>query len=155
MATPTPSNKFSNELFNKNFDIIHSRVIDMNNKKENETLDKLNNTEYEKEIMDLSISEIIINMFRCWISIFDDINDGNFKNLLTKKHRLFYIGLTIFIIGIILYLFNHFIETDDKVLPKQSKSDNVVNEIRNITINKYYNVIDDDTTDNKLDENIK
>jgi hypothetical protein len=159
MTTPTVTtapNNFNIDTFNKNFDSIHSRTNKINDKIEAENLDKLNNTEYEKQIIDLSISEIIINMFRCWISIFDDINNGNYKNLLTKKHRLFYIGLTIFIIGLLLYLFDYFMESDDKLNSKSditnnktsntAKTDNVINETRNIVINKYYNTITDSST---------
>jgi hypothetical protein len=141
MATPTPTPsqnlKFDNETFNKNFDLTHSRANKINNKIEEENLNKLNNTIDEKKIIDLSVSEIIINMFGCWISIFNDINNGNFKNILTKQHRLFYIGLTIFIIGILLFLFDYFLEPENKNnVNKESKS---INETRNIYINKHYN----------------
>ena len=151
-TAPTNNSNFNIDTFNKNFDIIHSRTNKINNKIENDTLDKLNNTEYEKEIIDLSLSEIIINMFSSWLSIFDDINKGKFKNLLTKKHRLFYIGLTIFIIGLSLYLFDFFIESDDKNNNKTNKTDNktdnkTVNETRNIVINKYYNVNSSENTE--------
>ena len=62
---------------------------------------KLNN------ISNLTINEILFNWLNAIISIFKDLFSLNFSNILTKENRLFYIGLTIILIGMIGYIINH------------------------------------------------
>ena len=56
----------------------------------------------------------MINVKNTWFDILDDILAGNISmSMFSKKNRLFYIGLTIIIIAMVLYIYNYFSDDED------------------------------------------
>ena len=58
----------------------------------------------DKNPSDMTTLEITNNLIQSWFDIIDDIMYGNFKNIFTKHNRLFFIGLTMIIFSIILFV---------------------------------------------------
>jgi hypothetical protein len=99
--------KIDLKKFNKEFE----RRKDLTKKQSSENIKKrlgvLNKPKKIKKIYEQSIGEILINTKNAWISLLDDLINGNFNmSIFTTENRLFYIGLTIILISIILYLFS-------------------------------------------------
>ena len=86
----------------------------------------------------LNLVEILIGLKNTWFGILDDILEGNIKlNILSKKNRLFYVGLTILIIAIILYIYDYMIKNNDSnslnnILGNLDTGRNNIVEIRHI-----------------------
>ena len=96
----------------------------INNKiRSKEKLEKLlehynGETETETPLYQKSIMELFIGLKNTWFDILDDILAGDFSiNMITKNNRLFYIGLTIIIVAILLYIYNYFTQDDAIKLP--------------------------------------
>lgn len=65
----------------------------------------------EKPIHEQSIIDIFIGIKNTWFHILDDVLSGDITwDMFTKENRLFYIGLTIIIVAILLYIYNYFTE---------------------------------------------
>jgi hypothetical protein len=98
--------KFNLGRFNKEFE---KRInVHKNEKKleELKKLEKLKEEKSDKKISELTISEILIGTKNTWFHLLDDLLDQNFgKDTFTKDNRLFYVGLTFFILAVILYLY--------------------------------------------------
>jgi hypothetical protein len=96
----------------------------INNKiQSKEKLEKLlehydDNTVAETPLYQKSIMELFIGLKNTWFDILDDILAGDFStNMITKNDRLFYIGLTIVIVALLLYIYNYFTEKEKIKLP--------------------------------------
>lgn len=90
---------------------------------------KLNNKPFYK----LSILEITIELKNTIFAIMDDLLGGNFSiNILFKDNRMFYVGLTILIISIILYIYDYAIDGNNNSLQKLIGGGNGIVEIRHI-----------------------
>ena len=115
MSKNDDSNKFNLRAFNQEFedDVTKNKIIQQ--KKDAETLNKLNNTVYKKPILDNNLFEILIGIKNTWFYLIDDLLNQKFnKNTFTKDNRLFYIGLTLFIFGLIIFLYNYLSEDESK-----------------------------------------
>lgn len=92
--------------FNKEFD--RTKQIAINNQKLNDLtkLNELSKEEKKEKLYNLNMSEIILNTKDTWFNVLDDLLDQQFKlQTFTKENRLFYIGVTILLFGIIIYLY--------------------------------------------------
>lgn len=102
--------------FNKNFEKekeLNKRLI---KQKEQNRIKELNKKTQNKpkSIYELSILDILINVKDAWFELIDDLLQGNYKiSDITKNNKLFYIGLTI--IGIVLLIFFYLLFTTDDV----------------------------------------
>lgn len=102
--------------FNKNFEKekeLNKRLI---KQKEQNRIKELNKKTQNKpkSIYELSILDILINIKDAWFELIDDLLQGNYKiSDITKNNKLFYIGLTI--IGIVLLIFFYLLFTTDDV----------------------------------------
>jgi len=99
--------KLDLKKFNKEFE----RRKEIKKKESGEKIKKrlgiLNKPVRTERIYDQSIGNILINIKNTWIGILDDLMDGNFNlTIFTTKNRLFYIGITIVFISLILFLFS-------------------------------------------------
>jgi hypothetical protein len=66
-----------------------------------------------KPFYKLNLLEMVIELKNTWFSILDELLAGNFSmSILIKNNRLFYVGLTILIISIILYIYDYAIDSD-------------------------------------------
>jgi len=65
----------------------------------------------KKSLYKQSILELAINTKDAWFELMDDLLDQQFTvDTIVKNNRLFYIGITIFIISIIIYLYDKSID---------------------------------------------
>lgn len=99
--------KFDIKKFNASFEneIINA---DKNNKNlEDIRLSKLNYQEKYVKPYQLSFSQMLIGIKDTWFNLTDDLLEKKFYvETFTKQNRLFFIGLTIIIIIILVYLFD-------------------------------------------------
>ena len=98
------NNNVFNQIFNKNigFQEEHARIAELNK------LRKLQEATEETSIsvFDMSIKDIIINVNSTWFNILNDLLDQQFTvDVILKNNRLFYVGLTIVVVCIILYVY--------------------------------------------------
>lgn len=110
------NNKFDLAKFNKEFTIQKEKKQRESKIKSQEKINKLNkdaNIEIEP-LYSLSISELLFGVKNTWFDILDDILAMKFNNIITKNNRLFYIGLTVIIVAIILYIYDFFLEGENK-----------------------------------------
>jgi len=97
------------QKFNNNFDKYKYIISEIKKLDDKNYIQKLNQEEKKEkpQIIDLTVGEILINLKDTWFEILDDILSRKMTlSVFTKGNRLFYIGITIFIFAIILYLYN-------------------------------------------------
>ena len=102
--------------FNDNFDKYKYIIGEIKKLDDKNYIQKLNQEEKKAkpQIIDLTIGEILINLKDVWFEILDDILSTRMTpSVFTKENRLFYIGMTIFIFSIILYLYNLLKKNED------------------------------------------
>jgi hypothetical protein len=105
------STKFDIQQFNKNFKKKIEQSKEENKILERNRLERLNKQEIERKPYQLSVAEILIAIKDSWFGVIDDLLQRQFYiETFIKKNRMFYIGLTIVIIAIIIYLYDTFID---------------------------------------------
>jgi hypothetical protein len=67
----------------------------------------------EENLSSLTLKDIINGIKITWIEIFNDIQMRNFDNFFFKKNRIFYIGITFILIGILLYIADEIFDDGD------------------------------------------
>ena len=73
--------------------------------------DDIKRDEGLKSLYKQSILELAINTKDAWFELMDDLLDQQFTvDTIVKNNRLFYIGITIFIISIIIYIYDKSID---------------------------------------------
>lgn len=141
--------KFDIHEFNKNFDKYRDSLKQEQSLKEAQRLAELNKAPPPKKFYEFNTIELLIGIKDTWFDILDDILSLRFNiDILTKNNRAFFIGLTILIICLGLYIFNMFYD-DDELLEHKN-----ITEIHHIyhdkpTINKDLENKIDETTDAK------
>lgn len=104
-----PNKRFDLKKFNKVFDINRDLTKQNQKLRDIEYLNKLSSVETKTSLYDLNISQIIINTKNSWFNLLDEMLDRNVKdydlNMISKDNRLFYVGLTIIVICVILYVY--------------------------------------------------
>lgn len=101
---------FSQVDFNQKFEQDKELTKQMIRNRERDRLEKLNENNTKKSIGELSVVEILVNMKDAWFETMDDLLSGKFNyDTFTKNNRLFYYGLTIIIVVIVIYISNLFI----------------------------------------------
>jgi hypothetical protein len=105
----TEDNKFDVNKFNLIFD-EEKKARQIKQKEEDEKrLKALNNIVVQKKIKDLNLSETLQGIKNTWFDILDDLLAYNFNmSIFTKDDRLYFMGITFLIIGIVLFLWNYF-----------------------------------------------
>lgn len=143
--------KFDVKKFNNTFEDYKIKTKREQSDKDKKTLAKLNNEISEKPLSSYNMYELIIELKNTWFYIIDDILNGNITTeTITKKNRLFYIGLTFVIFGIVIYLINSFGEDEkqnisEKIIEKHyiyTGSDQI-NNIKEITKDITENITKD------------
>ncbi len=85
-----------------------------------------------KPFYKLNLLEMAIELKNTWFGILDDILAGNITlDIILKDNRLFYVGFTILIIAIILYIYDYAINPNDSLQNLMTGGNGVV-EIRHI-----------------------
>lgn len=104
-----PSKKDTDsKKFNKQFEQAKTDAQNKIAASVKKRLNKMNKMEEIVPVYKQSIAEIIIGIKDAWFGIFSDIASFKIDGILTKNHRIFYIGLSFIIIGIILYVYEEF-----------------------------------------------
>jgi hypothetical protein len=97
--------------FNQVFEEAKQEQNKVSRERESERLARLNREVPRKPLNELSTGEILIGVKDAWFGIIDDLLQAKFTmSTLTKENRIFFIGLTLIIIVIIMYLYNLFVE---------------------------------------------
>lgn len=117
-----PNRRFDLGKFNKVFDI--NREITKKNQRveEIQKLNKLSHVETMTSLYDLNISQILVNTKNTWFNLLDDLLEQRFQiSTFTKDNRLFYIGLSVVFIAVVLYLYTLLagdLENDESKVPE-------------------------------------
>ncbi len=112
--------KFDLGKFNKVFDENKEMTKEYQADVDLARLNKLSSQEIKISLYDLSILQILVNTKNTWFDLLDDLLEQKFEMAtITKENRLFYIGLTILVFSIILYLY-YTISADDVKAPPVS-----------------------------------
>ena len=109
-----PNKRIDLKKFNKVFDV--NREITKRNQrvKDLEKLNELSRVETKTSLYDLNISQILINIKNTWFNLLDDLLEQRFQlETFTKENRLFYIGLTIVFIAVIMYIYTMILDEEE------------------------------------------
>lgn len=99
-------NIFNLDIFNKKYEDVRRRRQKLIEDAEKERLGRLDTTSLKKKIHQYTIGEILFNLKDALFGILNDLLKFNFTiDTFTKQNRLFYLGLFILIIILIIYLF--------------------------------------------------
>lgn len=143
-------NTFNLDLFNKKYEDIRKKKQKIVKDTEQKRLSKLNITEFTKKIHEYTVGELLFKLKDSIFGILGDLLRFRFRlDTFTKNNRLFYLGLLILIIILIIYLFSKNIESENKTCIYNSKynsmfgdkiNDNIILELDNIKndVNNIY-----------------
>ena len=105
-----PDGKFDNAAFIKQFNKIyeeqHNKNVAIAKAKDAAQLALLNKEFTNEQPYKKNIYQILVGIKNTWFEIIDDMLLLNYDRFLIKKNRLFYIGLTILIIVLCVYIFD-------------------------------------------------
>ncbi len=111
------SKEDENKKFNLQFDKLKADSKEKYKKNQEDRLLKLNseaNIPSDVPFYKKNIGQLFIGIKDTWFEILDDILDKQFSlKIFTKGNRLFFIGLTICIIGFILVLYDMFMNPSE------------------------------------------
>lgn len=133
MTSKQDDTKFDEKKFNSDFD--KKKEIDKMNSKilANERLGKMNTTITTKPIYQYTMGEIIIGIKDTWFGILDDLLLQRFTfDTFTKDSRLFFIGITLVIFGIVFYVYGYLVDENEEPQPREK-----IIEIRHVVNNDY------------------
>jgi len=100
-----PNQEFNVQEFNITFEKEKERIKKLSKQERENRLSTLDEVKVEPPILSLSLLQILVNMKESWFGLIDDILNFKFGyDTFFKEHRLFYIGLTIFVFVIIFYI---------------------------------------------------
>jgi len=106
-----PTGKFNIAQFNKEFERGKKESKEDQYLKNLQKMEALKSVEMKESLYKQSILKLALNTKDSWFEIMDDLLDQQFTvDTFIKNNRLFYIGMTIFVISCILYLYNQLIE---------------------------------------------
>lgn len=101
-------NTFNLALFNKKYDEVRKQRQQILKQQEQEKLNQLGSTTYSKQLHEYTIGELIINMKNSIFGLMKDLLQFKFtRDTLLKENRLFYIGILITIIILIIYVIEY------------------------------------------------
>ena len=101
---------YSQTDFNQKFEQDKELTKQMIKNRERDRLENLNQNNNSKSIWDLSVIEILVNTKDAWFETLDDLLEGKFNyDIFTKNNRLFYYGITLMLVSILIYIFSLFI----------------------------------------------
>jgi hypothetical protein len=105
-----------NAAFEKSIETQKAKTRDIDREK----LNKMSTEEIVKPVSSLSIFEIIVGIKDTWFGLIDDLLQRRFTMVtFTKNNRLFFIGTTIILIIITLYLYDIFVNEADVEVHKK------------------------------------
>ena len=109
----------NNRTFNLEFDKIKQLTKTEIDKNTAKRLAEMNIKSKPKNITDMSVYEILIGIKDTIFGIGDDIMRGDISiKIITKNNRLFFIGLTMIVFAMLLYLYEIIMDDDIEVNKK-------------------------------------
>ena len=100
---------------NNKFEKHKENVSTQNSELEKQRLYELNKNIENKKIYNYTLLELLIGIKDTWFYLFDDLLQKKFySETLTKDNRLFFIGLTITLFVIIIYLYDIIFDNTNK-----------------------------------------
>lgn len=102
-----PNGNLDIDRFTRDFDQYKEKRKEIMNNSIQDKIEKLNNPNPNPKIppYELPLGTIIVNMKKSVLNIFDDLINFNFNwNTLTRDDNLFYLGLFLIIVGILICL---------------------------------------------------
>ena len=128
MIPKNDDGKFDIDKFNRQFGQYKIKRKDEMEERIQQKLDELNRPVEETPPYKLSIGTIAINTKDSIFNVIDDLLSFNFSwSIITKEHRLFYLGVFLITIALIIYLYRFFM---DDVVDNESGKIIHVHEIR-------------------------
>lgn len=108
------NDEFDVNKFNKIYDTILDEKTKERKKKEQEELEKkYGKKDITKNLYELSIGEIVIGFKDAMFGIIYDLTCLNINvNTFTKEHRLFYIGILLLLISLMMYIISSHTDLD-------------------------------------------
>lgn len=117
-STFTTDGKFDTKKFNDSFLQLMDKNKQLNRELEDKKLAELNNSTITKHLYQSTLSELFSGVKTTWFGLLDDLLEFDFSfNIFTKNNRLFFMGLTFLVIGVILYLYNFFVMEEETIKP--------------------------------------
>jgi hypothetical protein len=116
-SVPDPNSMSKSNFDINNFNADFELSSDLSKMKSNQLdearLNKLNESKPPTPLYDLSISQILIGIKDAWFDLIDDLLQQRFSiDTFVRNNKLFYIGLTIIIVILILYLYDVFTNSE-------------------------------------------
>jgi hypothetical protein len=101
--------------FNKTFEEQKDKTKKLEGELTKNKLDIMNETaNNKKKLYDMSVLDIMIGIKDTWFNIIDDLLNKNISiSTFTKDNNLFYIGITILIITLAIYIYNVLFNKDN------------------------------------------
>lgn len=113
--------KFDPQKFNTGFEDYITQQNEINSKKDIEKLNKMNKTTEDKSLINYTFFELLVGIKDTWFDILDDLLSFNINmNILIQGKRIFFIGLTLFLVFTSWYLLDMLLE--DEIPPIQNKN---------------------------------
>ena len=107
--SPT-SNHFDINKFNAEFEMRHQHDLLVAQENDTYTLNQLNNLQYKSNRR--SFNDHMSGIKNTWFNVGKDMSHGHYRGITSKENRLFYIGVTLIIIAVLLYLLDGIFRSD-------------------------------------------
>ena len=103
--------KFDIDKFNNEFVNVANSQKEKALAEDELQLKKLNEISNQKtSLANLTLFDLFVGIKNTWFDILDDMLLQNFQpNILFRDNRLFFVGLTLILIGMLMYLYTFFV----------------------------------------------
>lgn len=110
----TTNGKFDIGKFNDAFDQQKADQKEATKNNDEYKLRLLNSDVAPKSLYESTVSDILYGVKNTWFFLLDDLLQQKFTiYTFTRDNRLFFIGITLIVIALIVYLYNYFSEDED------------------------------------------
>ena len=102
------SQNFNLKQFNLDFEEELKRKNELRAEREEGTLNNLNSTISDTNVLNMSIADMLIGIKDTWFGLMDDLLAMRFEvATVTKNNRLFFVGLSVIICVVLVYIINY------------------------------------------------
>lgn len=108
------SQAFDSAAFNNAFEEQKAKTRKLEGELIKNKLDIMNDTgNTKKKIYDMSVLDVLIGIKDTWFNLIDDLLNKNISmSTFTRDNNLFYLGITIMIITLVIYIYNTLFNRD-------------------------------------------
>jgi hypothetical protein len=109
------TDKFDVDKFNREFEQYIDKRKVYRDEEQKKMLEELNKPKPVIPLYDLPMGQIMINAKDSVLNTLDDVINGSFdRNTFIKENRLFYLGIVLLFISILVYFYNMIVGSFDK-----------------------------------------